>query len=214
MRREKSVERGHPGAAQALSWHDETLCKRALVLVGLTGGNHHPALDSGWTREVRMGTTPALFLARRCTYYAAPRRLGPDRGLGRPAGRRRFENVPAFRFSVILRTTTRADMASTLVRTISAALLSVSGGQMGCERPSQRERSYSAASGRCAKRKAALGSPRSRVSGSTWVFCASMLVDRDKRGSRLPRAFKRGFRRCILTTAALYFNLSTGTRPR
>eukprot|EP00982_Pelagococcus_subviridis_P003627 27268-Pelagococcus_subviridis.AAC.1 len=124
-----------------------------------------------------MGTTPALFLARRCTYYAAPRRLGPDRGLGRPAGRRRFENVPAFRFSVILRATTRADMASTLVRTISAALLSVSGGQMGCERPSQRERSYSAASGRCAKRKAALGSPRSRVSGSTWVFCASMLVD-------------------------------------
>ena len=175
--REKRVERGHPGAAQALSWHDETLCKRALVLVGLTGGNHHPALDAGWTREVRMGTTPALFLARRCTYYAAPRRLGPDRGLGRPAGRRRFENVPAFRFSVILRATTRADMASTLVRTISAALLSVSGGQMGCERPSQRERSYSAASGRCAKRKAALGSPRSRVSGSTWVFCASMLVD-------------------------------------
>ena len=197
-----------------MSWHDETLCKRALVLVGLTGGNHHPAPDVGWTREVRMGTTPALFLARRCTYYAAPRRLGPDRGLGRPAGRRRFENVPAFRFSVILRATTRADMASTLVRTISAALLSVSGGQMGCERPSQRERSYSAASGRCAKRKAALGSPRSRVSGSTGVFCASMLVDRDKRGSRLPRAFKRGFRRCILTTAALYFNLITGTGPR
>ena len=148
---------------------------RWCSLASRVATTNHPALDAGWTREVRMGTTPALFLARRCTYYAAPRRLGPDRGLGRPAGRRRFENVPAFRFSVILRATTRADMASTLVRTISAALLSVSGGQMGCERPSQRERSYSAASGRCAKRKAALGSPRSRVSGSTRVFCASML---------------------------------------
>ena len=107
-------------------------------VVGLTGGNRRPAFDGLETRELRMGTTPTQFLARKCAYYAAPRRLGPHRGLGRPAGRRSFDNVPTFRFSRMLHATTREDRASTLVR--SAALLSVSGEEIGCERPSiQRE---------------------------------------------------------------------------
>ena len=116
-----------PGAAQALSWQDETLCERALMLVGLAGGNSlHPATRAG-DAKLRMGTTPARFLTRKCAYYAAPRWLGSNRGLGRPADGRRFENVPAFRLRRMLPATTRADRASALVQTISAALLSVSG---------------------------------------------------------------------------------------
>ena len=68
-------------------------------VVGLTGGNRRPAFDGLETRELRMGTTPTQFLARKCAYYAAPRRLGPHRGLGRPAGRRLFETSSVSRFA-------------------------------------------------------------------------------------------------------------------
>ena len=74
-----------------------------------------------------MGSTPARFLTHKCAYYAAPRWLGSNRGLGRPADGRRFESAPAFRLRRMLSATTRADRASALVQTISAALLSVSG---------------------------------------------------------------------------------------
>ena len=96
VRREKSVERGRPGAAQALSWHDETLCKRALVLVGLTGGNHHPALDAGWTRVCALSRCHKakerlpLWLGFKMRRAVAAVDDAVERIVGEPASRRRY----------------------------------------------------------------------------------------------------------------------------
>ena len=163
-----------PGAAQALFRQDETLCKRALMLVGLTGGNSLQPSTRAGDAKLRMGTTPARFLTHKWAYYAAPRWLGSDRGLGRPAGGRRFENVPAFRLRRMLPATTRADRASALVRTISAALLPVSGGNWAARGLRMRQDLEWVLLGRIGpmrKKETASGSSWSCASGSTWVFC-------------------------------------------